>query len=58
MSAFNTIAAAGRENVSGIFGLVATDPSAVKAGVVLGITQSLGQSFGNDGPAFERKFGL
>lgn len=57
MSAFNTVAAAATKNVAGAFGMAAHDVTGLKAGVVAGLRQSLGQSYGHD-VAFEQKFDM
>lgn len=47
-SAFSKAAPAITDSVSGIFGIATANPSAVKAGVVLGISALEGQSYGHD----------
>ena len=48
MSAFTTAAAATKDSVAGIFGVVSADPLVLKADVVAGIKQSLSISNGLD----------
>lgn len=46
------------EGVSALFGIATGSPESVRNSVIFGISALEGQSYGNDGPSFERKLGL